>query len=68
MSKYKIGSEVRWVHAVASPEKQNAVGIVLAVFPNDTDLDEFTMYDVEFSFGMFMLYGTQIEHENASWN
>jgi len=34
---------------------------VLAVIPSDSGLDDFTMYDVQFEFGTFTLYGTQIE-------
>jgi len=59
--RHNIGSKVRWVHALNIPENQNAVGIVLAVIPNDDDLDDFTMYDIQFPFGNFTLYGTQIE-------
>ena len=61
MSKHEVGSKVRWVRAVTYPENRNAVGIVLAVIRNDAHLDDFTMYDIEFSFGNFTLYGTQIE-------
>jgi hypothetical protein len=56
----KVGDEVRWVHAVTSPEHKNAVGTITAVMPDNT-APEFTMYDVKFSFGVVALYGTQIE-------
>jgi hypothetical protein len=59
--KHEVGSEFRWVREVTYPENRNAVGIVLAVIPNDATLDDFTMYDIEFSFGNFSLCGTQIE-------
>ena len=56
----KVGDEVRWVHAVTSPEHTNAVGTITAVMP-DKIAPEFSMYDVKFSFGVMTLYGTQIE-------
>ena len=59
--RFKRNDRVRWVRALSYPEYENAVGTVLDVIPNDTSLDAFTMYDVEFQFGKFTLYGTQIE-------
>jgi len=59
--RFKRSDRVRWVRALSHPEYENAVGTVLDVIPNDASLDAFTMYDVEFQFGTFTLYGTQIE-------
>jgi hypothetical protein len=59
--RFKRGDCVRWIRAVSYPEYKNAVGTILAVIPNDASLDAFTMYDVEFEFGTFTLYGTQID-------
>ena len=59
--RFKPSDRVRWVRAFPHTEYENAVGTVLDVIPNDTSLDAFTMYDVEFQFGKFTLYGTQIE-------
>jgi len=61
--KLEIGNSVRWVRAVASPEYRNAIGTVTAIIPNDNGLDDFTMYDIHFPFGLHTLYGTQIEPE-----
>jgi hypothetical protein len=54
--RFRRNDHVRWVRALSYPEYENAV-----VIPNDASLDAFTMYDVEFQFGKFTLYGTQIE-------
>ena len=59
--RFAVGDHVRWVRALADPGNQNSVGQVLAVVPNDSNLDAFTIYDVEFSFGRFTLYGTQVD-------
>ena len=58
--RFKIGDRVRWIRAVSLPEFQDAVGIVESVLPNDTNFDEFNMYDISFPFGKHTLYGTQI--------
>jgi hypothetical protein len=59
--RFTKGDRVRWVRAVALPENRNAVGVIVAVIPNDTNVDDFTMYDITFPFGTLTLYGTQIE-------
>jgi hypothetical protein len=60
MPVFLVGDKVRWVSAVSVPEYKNAVGVVESVIPNDTQVDEFTMYEIEFKFGPRTLYGTQI--------
>ena len=59
--RYNIGDRVCWARPVADPIKITIAGVVLAVIPSDSGLDDFTMYDVQFEFGTFTLYGTQIE-------
>ena len=66
MPVFKVADKVRWVRAVSSPESKDALGVVTNVIPNETGVEEFAMYDVEFSFGTFTLYGTQIEPELTS--
>jgi len=61
MPSFKVGDNVRWTKAVASSEYKNAVGTVESVIPNDTGVEEFTLYDVKFPFGTRTLYATQIE-------
>ena len=60
MPVFKVGDHVRWVSAVSVPEYKNAVGVVESVIPNDTQVDEFTMYEIKFKFGLRTLYATQI--------
>jgi hypothetical protein len=36
-------------------------GVILDVIPSISRLDELTMYEIQFQFGTFRLYGTQIE-------
>jgi len=66
MPQFNVGDSVRWVRALSYPEYKNSVGIVQAVIPNDNNLPGFTMYDVEFQFGLATLYGTQLEAEKGS--
>jgi len=61
MPSLKVGDHVRWTKAVISPEYKNAVGTVEVVIPNDTGVEELTIYDIKFPFGTRTLYGTQIE-------
>jgi hypothetical protein len=58
---FTIGERVRWVRAVSGPEYRNVIGMVVAVIPDDRNSRQFSMYDVQFSFGLRTLYGTQIE-------
>jgi len=62
-TRFKIGDRVRWARALAFPKHTNAVGTVIGILPNDANLENFTMYKVEFEFEMFALYCTQIEAE-----
>jgi hypothetical protein len=48
------------MRAVPDKTKQDSIGIVTAVSPDDKNLDEFTLYDIKFDFGISMLYGTQL--------
>jgi hypothetical protein len=59
--RFNIGDRVCWTRAVADPTKITVAGVVLAVIPSDSGLDDFTMYDVQFEFGTFTLYGTQMK-------
>jgi hypothetical protein len=61
MPLFQVGDHVRWVNAVSSLEYKNAVGTVEFMIPNDTGVEEFTMYDIQFEFGTRTLYGTQLE-------
>ena len=58
---FHVGDHVRWVRAVASPECRNAIGVILAIVPDDRNSREFSIYEVRFTFGTRTLYGTQIE-------
>jgi len=58
---FRVGDNVRWVRAVSAPEYRNIVGIVIAVIPDEHNSPDFSMYEVQFSFGTRTLYGTQIE-------
>jgi hypothetical protein len=57
---FKIGDRVQWVRAVPDATKQDNIGIVTAVIPDDKNRDEFTLYDIKFDFGLYTLYGTQL--------
>jgi hypothetical protein len=63
MPSFNVEDKVRWVRAVGRPEYKDVVGTVLDVIPSDTNLEKFNMYHVEFDFGRFTLYGTQIAPE-----
>jgi hypothetical protein len=63
MAGFKVGDQVRWVRAVSLPQYKNAVGTVELIIPDDTDIEDFTRYDIKFPFGTHTLYGTQIEAE-----
>ena len=56
----KIGDRVRWLRAVPDATKMDNIGIVTAVIPNDNNVDEFTLYDIKFDYGIYTLYGTQL--------
>jgi hypothetical protein len=61
MPSFNVGDHVRWTKAVLSPEYRNAVGTVESINPNDTGVEELTLYDIKFPFGTRTLYSTQIE-------
>jgi len=61
MPNFKVGDQVRWTKALVSSEYKNAVGTVEVVIPNDTGVEELTLYEIKFAFGTHTLYGTQIE-------
>jgi hypothetical protein len=63
---FKVGDQVRWLHAVPDSTARNALGTITAVVPNETGVDDFTLYEVKFEFGVFTLYGAQIEQESFS--
>jgi len=60
---FKVGNKVRWRHAVHELEAEVALGTITAVIPNETGVDELTLYEIKFDFGAFTLYGAQIEQE-----
>ena len=64
MSRFKIGDHVRWTHANHGLEQ--GIGVIVAVIPNDKQVDRFTMYDVQFGSELFTLYGTQIESADGA--
>ena len=68
MSQYKVGDCVRWSRAVAQPYLIGAEGVITAVLDNDTQVEDLTMYDVAFEFGLFTLYGPQLERATVSTN
>lgn len=63
---FKVGDQVRCRHGVPNSGAMNALGIITAVIPNDTGVDEFALYEVTFEFGTVTLYGAQIEEEPQS--
>lgn len=62
---FTIGDRVRWVHAVSDSQWMGAVGVIIAIIPNDTGVEELTLYDVKFEFGLCTLYATQIQPADA---
>jgi len=60
---FKIGDHVRWIRGAASSQQKNAIGIVVEVMPDNENREAFTTYDIEFQFGIYTLYGSQIEAE-----
>jgi hypothetical protein len=63
---FKVGDQVRWRSAVRDSKAKNALGIITALIPNETGVDDFMLYEVKFDFGDFTLYGGQIEPELES--
>jgi hypothetical protein len=57
----KVGDQVRWVGGASFPEHKNAIGTIIAITPDNADANEFSMFDIKFSFGMMTLYATQIQ-------
>lgn len=60
---FKVGDRVRWLHSVPDPKLTNALGTITAVIPNETGVDDLTLYEIDFDFGAFTLYGSQIEEK-----
>ena len=63
---FKVGDQVRWRHAVPDAKLANALGTITAVIPNETGVDDLTLYEIDFDFGAFTLYGSQIEQKLES--
>jgi hypothetical protein len=63
---FKVGDQVRWRHAVPDSKLTNALGTITAVIPNETGVDDLTLYEIDFDFGAFTLYGSQIEQKLES--
>ena len=64
----KVGDPVMWVKAITGVDRhqQDIIGKVLFVIPSDSGFQEFALYDVQFDFGRFTLYGTQIKAASES--
>jgi hypothetical protein len=63
---FKVGDKVRWRHVVPELTAKDALGTITAVIPNETGVDELTLYEISFDFGSFTLHGAQIEPESQS--
>ena len=63
---FKVGDQVRWRNAVPELKAKDALGTITAVIPNETGVEDLTLYEIKFDFGAFTLYGTQIEQERQS--
>jgi hypothetical protein len=63
---FKVGDRVRWRNAIRESTARNALGTITAVLPNETGVDDFTLYEITFDFGTFIIYGAQIERELQS--
>jgi hypothetical protein len=63
---FKVGDKVRWRRAVPELKAKDALGTITAVIPNETGVEELALYEIEFDFGAFTLYGAQIEQEPQS--
>jgi hypothetical protein len=63
---FKVGDKVRWRHAVPELKAKDALGTITAVMPNETGVDELALYEIQFDFGAFTLYGAQIERDPQS--
>ena len=63
-SVFKAGDRVCWSKAIVEPPTRRDVpGTVLQVMPGAEAEDAaFTMYQVQFEFGVFTLNGKQLEH------
>jgi len=57
LSLFKVGDEVVWI----TEAFHNKVGTVTNVIPNDNELNEFTLYDVTFDFGLRALHGSELQ-------
>ena len=63
---FEVGDQVRWLQGVPELKAKNALGTITGVIPNETGVDELTLYEIKFDFGAFTLYGSQIEKEPQS--
>jgi hypothetical protein len=58
---FKPGDRVCWTKAILIPPTRREIpGTVLQVMPS-TDGSAFTLYQVQFEFGIFVLYGAQLD-------
>jgi hypothetical protein len=58
---FQVGDRVQWVRAVPDTKLKGAAGVILAVIEADKRPDEYNLYDIRFEFGMYTLYGTQLD-------
>jgi len=61
MLRLRVGDQVRWVSGASLPEHKNAIGTITAIIPDNVHSNDFSMFDIKFSFGKMTLYATQIE-------
>jgi hypothetical protein len=54
---FRVGDQVVWI----TEAFHHKVGIVTNVIPNDRELNEFTVYDVTFDFGLRTLHGSELQ-------
>ena len=58
---FAVGDRVRWSRVNPDLGQPDIVGTIRTIIPHKRGLPALTMYQVEFDFGTFTLYGTQIE-------
>ena len=58
--KFKAGDHVRWIRAVPDSILKEVDGVVLEIVATDK-VEAFNLYKVQFEFGTYTLYGTQLK-------
>jgi hypothetical protein len=57
---FQIGQKVRWSRLASIGQAKQLIGVIKDIIADDHGIQEFTMYDVQFGFGLFTLHGTQL--------